>query len=497
MGKIYIDTIKYMVYSDFEIKGLVEKPDVVGAIFGQTEGLLGDELDLREMQKSGRIGRIEVELTPREGKSVGKILLPSSLDMVETSVIAAAIESVDRVGPCEARIVVSKIEDMRSVKRKQLVTRAKSLLKTLVTETLPESREILDMVRDEVKTSGVVEYGPDRLVAGPDLDSYDSIIVVEGRADVINLLKNDIKNIVALGGATVPRSVIELSKKKEVTLFLDGDRGGDIILKEMLALGEIDFVARAPPGTEVEELSRKELIKALRGKVPVEQAESQFYGRNKRPPSRDFSERNRRLGGEAEETQAERFERRKPAYEQDPQHDERPEARKPSFVHEPHVEHVPVEKREEKPAERPVHVERQERREFDRPQRFERRDERPERFERREPVAEIRREEPERALVPAVPEMPAEFRSHLGELNGTLKARLIGPGNELIKELPVRDLITELNATEVSPASVVLDGIITQRLLDLAANKKIKSIAGIKMGSITKKPVTVAIFTSQ
>lgn len=467
MGKIYIDTIKYMVYADFEIKGLVEKPDVVGAVFGQTEGLLGDELDLREMQKSGRIGRIEVELTPRDGKSIGKILLPSSLDMVETSVIAAAIESVDRVGPCEARISVSKIEDMRSVKRKQLVTRAKSLLKTLITETLPESKEILDMVRDEVKASGVVEYGSERLVAGPDLDTYDSIIVVEGRADVINLLKNDIKNVVALGGASVPKSIIELSKKKEITLFLDGDRGGDIILKEMLAVGDIDFVARAPPGTEVEELSRKELIKALRSKVPVEQAESQFYGRSKRPPSRDFRERNRRLGEEDDEAQAER---RKPAYEQ---------------AEPTQYERAPLDRKEERP-------ERAER--FERPERPERREPQAERFEKREPITEVKREE-ERAPPPM--EMPPELKSHLTELNGTLKARLLGTGGELLKELPVRDLITELNASENVPTSIILDGIITQRLLDLAASKKIKNIAGIKVGSITKRPATVSIFTSQ
>ena len=465
MGKIYIDTIKYMVYADFEIKGLVEKPDVVGAVFGQTEGLLGDELDLREMQKSGRIGRIEVELTPRDGKSIGKILLPSSLDMVETSVIAAAIESVDRVGPCEAKIVVSKIEDMRSVKRKQLVSRAKSLLKTLITETLPESKEILEMVRDEVKASGVVEYGPERLTAGPELDTYDSIIVVEGRADVVNLLKNDIKNVIALGGASVPKSIIELSKKKEITLFLDGDRGGDIILKEILAAADIDFVARAPPGTEVEELSRKEIIKALRSKVPVEQAESQFYNRSKRPPSRDFRERNRRLGEDEGEQQAERFERRKPGYEPTEQ-----QAERRGYVPEPvqGAEQV-SENVEEKSYEPPAPVKRE--------------------FEKSVEAKAVE------SVLPA--EMPEEYKTHLAELNGTLKARLLGPNNELMKELPVRDLISELNGSENPPASVVLDGIITQRLLDLAASKKIKNIAGIKVGSVTKRPSSVGIFTLQ
>ncbi len=406
MGKIYIDTIKYMVYAEFEVKGLVEKPDVVGAIFGQTEGLLGDELDLREMQKSGRIGRIEVELETRDGKSFGKIMLPSSLDMVETSVIAAAIESVDRVGPCEAKIKVIKIEDMRSAKRKHLIERAKSLLKTLINDTLPESKEILEMVRDEVKAAGVVEYGPEKLPAGPDLDSYDSIIVVEGRADVVNLLKNDIKNVIALGGASVPKTIVDLSKKKEITLFLDGDRGGDIILKELLEVADIDYVARAPPGREVEELARKEIIKALRNKVPVEQAESQYYGK-RRSSRRSVSKRR-------------------------------------SVV-----------------------------------------------------SSVVRKEEKKVDAGSKSPEVPDTYLNHLKELDGTLRARLLDDKDGLIKELPVRDLIGELNKTDNPPKIVILDGIITQRLLDLSANKGVKMIVGIKEGNITKRNNSVKIYTKQ
>src|SRR3990167_3857986 len=118
MAKTYIDTVKYLVYANVDIVGLVEKPDVVGAIFGQTEGLLGDDMDLRDLQKNGRIGRIEVELNPRGGRSIGRIKLPSSLDMVETCILAAALETVDRVGPCEAHLSIDKVEDTRSIKRK-------------------------------------------------------------------------------------------------------------------------------------------------------------------------------------------------------------------------------------------------------------------------------------------------------------------------------------------------------------------------------------------
>ena len=270
MGKTYIDTVKYLVYANLEIDGLVEKPDVVGAIFGQTEGLLGDELDLRDLQKNGRIGRIEVDLSPRGGRSVGKIRLPSSLDMVETCILAAALETVDRVGPCEAKIGIEKVEDTRNAKRKVLVDRAKNLLKSLLMNEIPESKEISEMVRQEVKVAEIEEYGPEKLPCGPGIDKQDSIIIVEGRADVINLLKNDVTNVVAVGGANVTNAIAKLAREKEVTVFLDGDRGGDIILNELARVADIDFVARAPDGKEVEELARKELIKCLRSKVPFE-----------------------------------------------------------------------------------------------------------------------------------------------------------------------------------------------------------------------------------
>jgi DNA primase len=449
MGKIYIDTIKYMIHADFEIKGLVEKPDVVGAVFGQTEGLLGDELDLREMQKSGRIGRIEVELILKEGKSKGEVLLPSSLDMVETSVIAAAIESVDRVGPCEATLKVTKIEDMRSVKRRTLVDRAKILLKSLVNDTLPESKEILEMVRDEVKASGVMTYGQDKLVAGPEIDGYDSIIVVEGRADVINMLKNDIKNVIALGGASVPQTVIDLSKKKEMTLFLDGDRGGDIILKQIMEVSEIDFVARAPPGREVEELARKEIIKALRTKVPIEQAESQYYNNSRK-----------RMGNTSGQISS------------------TPNQQTLSNNNGPRLSQSDYRKRREQENRRePINTNT--------------------RVERKREIPDIKEEVKEEK----VPEekskgMPEGLKNHLDELNGTLKARLLKK-DEMVKELPVRDLITEINKSEESYDVVVLDGIITQRLMDLASSKKIKSIVGIKEGNITKRAKNVDTFTKQ
>lgn len=269
MAKAPADITKYNIYADIIIDGVVEKPDVVGAIFGQSEGLLGEGLELRDLQKTGRIGRIEVDIKTKVGKSTGTVIVPSSLDMVETSIIGAAIETVDRVGPCNAKITVREIEDARSSKRKAVVERAKELLKKLMDEEIPESMELTEEVKKSVQLSEIANY--ENLPAGPGLASSDSIIIVEGRADVLNMLKCGIKNVVAVGGTNIPKPVIDLSKEKTSIAFLDGDRGGDIILKELSQVADIDFVARTPRGKEVEELTKKEIVMALRRKVPLAQ----------------------------------------------------------------------------------------------------------------------------------------------------------------------------------------------------------------------------------
>jgi len=262
---------KYLIRAKIETDGVVERPDVVGAIFGQTEGLLGDELDLRDLQKSGRIGRIEVNIKSEKGKSVGEILIPSSLDQVETAILAAALETIDRVGPCRSRVEVIAIEDIRATKRQKVVDRAKELLQMLIKQGKQVSEDLIKTVREAVEIEEVISYGEDHLPAGPNVEKSDAIIVVEGRSDVINLLNYGIKNAIAVNGTNIPQTIIELSKKKIVTAFLDGDHGGDLILKELLQVADIDFVARAPPGYEVEELTYKQIVKALRNKMPVDQ----------------------------------------------------------------------------------------------------------------------------------------------------------------------------------------------------------------------------------
>lgn len=282
MAKAPADTIKYNIYADIAIDGVVEKPDVVGAIFGQSEGLLGEELELRDLQKSGRVGRIEVDIKTKVGKSTGKVIVPSSLDMAETAIIAATIEAVDRVGPCNAKIKVTNVEDARSVKRKQMIDRAKEILKKLMDEQIPESDELTNEVRKAVQLSEITSYKG--LPAGPGIATAESVIVVEGRADVLNLLRCGMKNVVAVGGTNIPPVVVELSRSKTIIAFVDGDRGGEMILKELSQVADIDYVARAPNSKEVEDLTKKEVIMALRRKVPLKQVKPKEGGEGHIPP---------------------------------------------------------------------------------------------------------------------------------------------------------------------------------------------------------------------
>jgi len=281
MGKISQVSAKYIVHTQIQIDGVVDRPDVIGAIFGQTEGLLGADLELRELQRNGKIGRIEVKLETKSGKTSGAIIIPSSLDKAETAIMAAALETIQRIGPCNAKVKTDGIEDVRISKRNQVIQRAKELLKDLTEKVLPDSQEITEEVAHSVRMMEITEYGKDRLPAGPMINESEEVILVEGRADVLNLLKHGIKNAIALNGTSVPESIKELSRQKIITVFVDGDRGGDLIIKELLDTSEIDFVAKAPDGKEVEEITKKEINKALRGKVAVEQVKLDLNGKPK------------------------------------------------------------------------------------------------------------------------------------------------------------------------------------------------------------------------
>ena len=288
MGKISPVSAKYIIHSFISVEGVVDRPDVIGAVFGQTEGLLGNELELRELQRSGRIGRIEVNLEIKSGKASGMILIPSSLDKAETAIVGASLETIQRIGPCNAKVRTQKIEDVRISKRNYVVERAKELLKMLVDSVLPDSQEIADEVAHSVRMMEIREYGSDRLASGPAIDESEDIIVVEGRADVLNLLKYGIKNAIAMNGTNVPQTIIDLCKKKIVTVFVDGDKGGDLIIREISDVAEIDYVTRAPDGKEVEEITKKEIHKALRARVAVEQVKMDISRSPPRTQEGDF-----------------------------------------------------------------------------------------------------------------------------------------------------------------------------------------------------------------
>ncbi|KZX16691.1 DNA primase DnaG [Methanobrevibacter curvatus] len=372
-----LTTTKYLIHAQINANGIVEKPDVVGAVFGQTEGLLSEDLDLRELQKTGRIGRIKVDMTSQGGRAKGEIVIPSSLDRIETAILAASLETITRVGPCEAGIGVLKVEDVRAVKRQQVVERAKEIYKGMMDKVSPESVKMIEEIKESMRIHEISEYGEERLPAGPSVHTSDAILVVEGRSDVLNLLKYGIKNAVAVEGVNIPKSVAALTKEKTVTAFVDGDRGGELILKELLQVGEVDYVTRAPKGKEVEDLEKDEVLIALRDKAPVEQL---FKNKVSKPK-------------------------------------------------------------------------------------------------------------------PRVEDKVKLLKNILNDIKGSGTGEVLDDTLNILKEVKVENLYEELKNADEKTYAVVFDGIISQRLVDVAVEKGIKNLVAFNSSNITKKPRDLRIIT--
>ena len=520
------NTTKYMVKAKINADGIVEKPDVVGAIFGQTEGLLGDELDLRDLQKSGRIGRIEVEVTSKGGKSEGIIYMSSSLDQVETVILASALETVDRVGPCKASIHVLGIEDVRVTKREKVVERAKELLNELIRQSKGSSFDLTDSVRQSVQVEEITTYGKDRCPAGPNVKDSEAIIIVEGRSDVLNLLKAGIKNAIAVEGTNIPKTVQELSRERVATAFVDGDRGGELILRELFQVAEVDFVARAPRAHEVEELTAKQIIKCLRNKVPGDQY-MEMNGL--------VTEQRSLEEIEEEEDREEKHERRERRKERDEEHRERRKEREERREREPKKERfnseaidkyrkkpveTPAEETEEKQAEpadviempaaerslavkgethlmvreEPVETPAEETEAPAEETEEKSKKSKEEKPKRETKTRSLRGKRPsDKVLTPE----QQEFRDMLLDLSTTHNAKVLGEGNSLIREVAVKSLVNSLKEDSENVVAIVFDGVISQRILDVSADKGITTIVGTRKGNITKMPADITIWTKE
>ena len=387
--------MKYLIRARIEVEGSVEKSDIIGAIFGQTEGLFGPDFDLRDLQDKGRIGRIIVDIKRHGNKTVGEVLVPSNLDKAETALVAAMLEFVDKVGPFNAKIKIVDIIDVRYERIRKIKERAKEILQRWLKEKTIDVKEIINEIEEAVRIASMIYYGPERLPAGPDVDKSDTLIIVEGRADVLNLLRYGYRNVIAIEGAKgeIPETIVKLSKsKKNVIAFVDGDRAGDMILKELIRVAKIDYVAKAPQGREVEELTGKEIAKALKSAVPVKT----------------------------------------------------------------YLQQLEAAKAEAKAA----------------------------------PTPEV-----EAAEVGAI-QIPQHVVENIKELRGTLEAILYNNEWKPVDKVPVKDIVEYLIRSEGKNIyAIVMDGIITQRVVDAASVRGVKLIIGARTGVISKMPSELTLLT--
>jgi DNA primase len=406
--------VKYHVKLKFEVDGLVEKADIIGAIFGQTEGLLGPEMNLNELQKVSKVGRIEVNVDTKGNMAKGDAVIPMSTDISTAALIAAAIESIDKVGPFQAKFNLMGIDDIRAIKKKIIVDRAKKIVQDWATRTISEGEEMLKDVYDASKPGKLTSFGKAQLACGTGVFDSDWIILVEGRADVINLLRAGFDNAIAIEGARIDETVTKLTEGKKVVAFLDGDRAGDLILKELHGVVKIDKVLRAPPGKEVEECTPLEISEILKDAFLIEAAAPQMRQEHAQDRRHSHSRR-----------------------EREPREEYRAPPPPP-------------------PLQQPA-----------------------------QPSKEVIAED--------APEIVSAVRDVYPQINETLEAVVLdGSLNQLLK-VPVSEVIKRLDSAEGGKL-LVLDGIVTQRLVDAADRVGIEYIIGHRTAEL-KKPADIRVRT--
>ena len=400
--------VKYHVKLKFEVDGIVEKADIIGAIFGQTEGLLGPEMNLNELQKVSKVGRIEVNVDTKSNTTKGDALLPMSTDISTAALISAAIESIDKVGPFQGKFLLVGIDDIRAIKKKVIVDRAKKIIQEWATKTISEGEEMLRDVYDASKPGKLTSFGKAQLACGTGVFESPYIILVEGRADVINLLRAGFDNSIAIEGAKIDETITNLTSGKKVIAFLDGDRAADLILKELQGLVKIDKVLRAPTGKEVEECTPLEISEILKdvAETGSEQPEA--------PVQQQKSTRKPKTYGNNNSTSV---------YQE--------------------VSHSNANNGE---------------------------------------------------TVKDDPQITSAVKEVYPQINETLEAMILDNSMQVLLKVPVSEIIKRLDSLE-GARFLVMDGIITQRLIDAAYRAGIEYVVGHRMAELKKSPeITVRTF---
>jgi DNA primase len=419
------DTAKYRITAIIATDGIVERSDVVGAVYGQTEGLLGDELDLRSLQRSAKVSRLNVEIESENGQSVGTLEIGSRLDKPETAILAAALETIDQIGPCSATVEVESIDDVRTAKRREVADRAKELLATGFQDGL-DPEDIIAEVRESARTGAITTY--EGLPAGPGVATSDAVIVVEGRADVRRLLSFGIENAIAVEGTDVPDAVAALSRDRTTTALLDGDRGGKLLLRELRQVADVDYVAFVPEGESVENLDHEAVRDALREKTPVDSLPTPEEPVSETPtpeagdiPDHD-ADHDVGSGGEDAGTDA-------VGDDADAETDTGAGGSEDGSANDGDADE----------------------------------------------------------------DAPETLAEHVIAVRDTGTIRLLDAGHDLLEERPMEDAFDVIEGAEPVPTTVVLDGTLTQRLLDVASQRGIGQVIARGTGEFAKQPADVRV----
>lgn len=464
MAKTYTNTVKYEIKAKYEISGVVEKPDIVGAIFGQSEGMLGNDMDLKDLQQAGKIGRIEISVNKSKGKTSGEIIIPSSLDQVKTSILAATVETVEKVGPCEADVKILLIRDTRKEKREQITDRAKQLLQKMQKFESVESSELSDNLKSSIRAEKAITYKG--MTAGPEIEAAEHIIVVEGRADVLKLLSYGINNAIEMNGSNISKDLIYLCKNNEVIVLIDGDRGGDLNAKKLSSLTNVDYVSRAPDGKEVEELTQKEILLALKRRIPIKE----YLSGDKNSDTRGGHDNRRNSSYERSGSYGTRTNNR---------YDNRSNSRYQSSSRYGSSRDSPYQRND-----RNSSYSRDGRRSYG---------------ERFDPFASNYRKSNQKTSENTSKREHVEtkrefvdikkYEGDFEKIKGKKKARFFDSKTKKIKDVDAKEVVDAIEKSRKKIDTILMDGIITKRIVEAAEKANIKNVIGIRKSKFRKDKV--------
>jgi len=245
-----LDNYKYVIEAGFNINKKFTKSEILSIILTETEGLI--DKNLNDLIKERKVGEIYVEID-KSGVS-GIIKIPTNLTQVETSLIAASLETINQIN-----INVKSIVDLREEKKNYISERARKFLDSFKSTNKEDLLNKFERANSFQKFRHTKRYS--NLIGNLD---KDEVIIVKKKEDFRNLVSKGFDNVIELGPKIyVPFKIyLKLRSKILIVLVNFNDRK---YLNKLRKILDIDYFSFSKK--DVLLLSRKEIKQLIEEKT--------------------------------------------------------------------------------------------------------------------------------------------------------------------------------------------------------------------------------------